>query len=193
MLPDRAGQFDAAMSDLSGDSKTENATMLLSRQASKKRICCRFRFEAPTPSQRLGGELRNRILIVDDHLIARTSIRNLLDGHPFRICGEARDGKEAIEKVIELKPDIILLDINMPVMDGIRAAHEIRLISPETRIVFLTIHDVPAFRSATERLSDAFVSKHKADTELIPVLNRLSETSDGNQPESLKSRRAASA
>jgi DNA-binding NarL/FixJ family response regulator len=136
--------------------------------------------------------LRNRILIVDDHLITRTSIRRLLDGHPFRICGEARDGKEAIEKVVELKPDIILLDINMPVMDGIRAAHEIRLISPETRIIFLTIHDVPAFRSATERLSDAFVSKHKADTELIPVLNRLSETSDGNPPEPPKVRRAAS-
>jgi DNA-binding NarL/FixJ family response regulator len=136
--------------------------------------------------------LRNRILIVDDHLIARTSIRKLLDGHPFRICGEARDGKEAIEKVIELKPDFILLDINMPVMDGIKAAHEIRVISPETRIIFLTIHDVPAFRSATERLSDAFVSKEKANTELIPVLNRLSETSAGKQPEPLKTRRAVS-
>jgi DNA-binding NarL/FixJ family response regulator len=136
--------------------------------------------------------LRNRILIVDDHLIARTLIRRFLDGHPFRICGEASDGKEAIEKVIELKPDIILLDINMPVMDGIRAAHEIRLISPETRIIFLTIHDVPAFRSASERLSDAFVPKHKAGTELIPVLNRLSETSNGNQPEPIKARRAAS-
>jgi DNA-binding NarL/FixJ family response regulator len=133
-----------------------------------------------------------RILIVDDHLIARTSTRRLLDRHQFQICGEARDGKEAIEKVIELKPDIVLLDISMPVMDGIRAAHEIRLVSPETKIIFLTSHDVPAFRNATERLSDAFVSKHKADTELIPLLNRLSETSDGNQPEPIKSRRAAS-
>jgi DNA-binding NarL/FixJ family response regulator len=134
-----------------------------------------------------------RILIVDDHLIARTSIRRLLDRHhQFRICGEARDGKEAIEKVIELKPDIVLLDISMPVMDGIRAAHEMRLVSPEAKIIFLTSHDVPAFRNATERLSDAFVSKHKADTELIPVLNRLTETSDGNQPEPIKSRRAAS-
>jgi CheY-like chemotaxis protein len=59
------------------------------------------------------------------------------EGRTFWICGEARDGKEAIEKVIELKPDIILLDINMPVMDGIRAAHEIRLVSPEAKIIFL--------------------------------------------------------
>jgi YesN/AraC family two-component response regulator len=133
-----------------------------------------------------------RILIVDDHLIARTSIRSLLDGHGFRICGEAKNGKEAIEKVVELKPDIILLDINMPVMDGIRAAHEIRLISPEANIIFLTGHDVPAFRNATEGLSDAFVSKYQAETELIPILERLSETSDGNKPRRLKSRRAAS-
>jgi DNA-binding NarL/FixJ family response regulator len=144
-----------------------------SRRASPMSICCRFRAEAPSlPPQRLGGELPARILIVDDHLIARTSIRRLLEGHPFRICGEARDGKEAIEKVIELKPDIILLDISMPVMDGITAAHEIRVISPETRIVFLTSHDVPAFRNATEMLSDAFVSKSNADADLIPVLTR---------------------
>jgi two-component system response regulator NreC len=54
-----------------------------------------------------------RILIVDNHLIARTSIRSLVDGHPFRICGEARNGKEAIEKVVELKPDIILSDVSL--------------------------------------------------------------------------------
>src|SRR5437879_11573204 len=86
----------------------------------------------------MGGELPARILIVDEHLIARTAIRRLLDGRPFRICGEARDGKETIEKVIELEPDIILLDINMPVMDGIRAANKIRLGSPKRKTVFLT-------------------------------------------------------
>lgn len=133
-----------------------------------------------------------RILIVDDHLIARTSIRRLLDGHPFRICGEARDGKEAIEKVIELKPDIVLLDINMPVMDGIRAAHEIRLVSPETKIIFLTSHDVPAFRNAAQGLAQAFVSKLDADAELIPALNRLAETPPNTPKPSTKSPRAAS-
>lgn len=136
--------------------------------------------------------MRNRILIVDDHLIARTSIRRLLDGHPFRICGEARDGKEAIEKVIELKPDIVLLDINMPVMDGIRAAHEIRLVSPETKIIFLTSHDVPAFRDAAQGLAQAFVSKLDADAELIPALNRIAETPPNTPKPSTKSPRAAS-
>jgi DNA-binding NarL/FixJ family response regulator len=139
----------------------------------------------------VGGELPTRILVVDDHLIARTSIRRLLDGHPFHICGEARDGKEAIEKVIELKPDIVLLDINMPVMDGITAAHEIRLISPDAKIIFVTSHDVPAFRDATQMLSDGFVSKIKADVELIPALNRLTEVQPSPAKLSVKSRRAA--
>ena len=133
----------------------------------------------------------NRILIVDDHLIARTSIRRLLDAHPFRICGEARDGKEAIEKTIELKPDIILLDISMPVMDGVTAAHEIRVISPETKIVFVTSHDVPAFRNASQMLSDGFVSKTTADTDLIPLLTTLAETPPNTSKSPKKSCRAA--
>jgi PleD family two-component response regulator len=69
---------------------------------------------------------------VDDHLGARITIRELLDWHSFQVCGDAKDGKEAIEKVVELRPDIILLDINMPVMNGIKAAQEIRRISPAT-------------------------------------------------------------
>ena len=63
-----------------------------------------------------------KILIVDDHLAARTTIRSLLDWHSFQVCGDAKDGKEAIDKVVELKPDIVILDINMPVMDGVTAA-----------------------------------------------------------------------
>jgi YesN/AraC family two-component response regulator len=59
-----------------------------------------------------------RILIVDDHHAARTTLRELLDWHSFRVCGDAQNGKEAIEKVIELKPEIVLMDINMPVMNG---------------------------------------------------------------------------
>src|ERR1700739_375202 len=82
-----------------------------------------------------------RILIVDDHHAARTTLRELLDWHSFQVCGDAQNGKEAIEKVIELKPDIVLLDINMPVMSGITAATEIRRLAPSTKIVFLTIHD----------------------------------------------------
>lgn len=119
--------------------------------------------------------MHRKILVVDDHQVARAFVRRLLDSYPISICGEATDGKEAIEKVIELRPDIVLLDISMPVMDGIRAAREIQLISPDTKIIFLTSHDGPAFRDATRMLSDAFVSKQQADSELIPVLESLTE------------------
>ena len=119
-----------------------------------------------------------RILIVDDHLRVRTTLRELLDWHSFQVCGDAKDGKEAIERVIELRPDIVLLDINMPVMDGIKAASEIRRISPATKIVFLTMHDSAAIRQATHVWSHGFVSKSTAGTELIPLLNRLAEIPD---------------
>jgi YesN/AraC family two-component response regulator len=77
-----------------------------------------------------------RILIVDDNPVARVTLRELLDWHSFQVCGDAKDGKEAVEKVMELKPDIVLLDINMPVMSGITAATKIRRMAPSTKIVF---------------------------------------------------------
>jgi YesN/AraC family two-component response regulator len=87
------------------------------------------------------------ILVVDDHHAARITLRELLDWHSFQVWGDAQNGKEAIENVLELKPDIVLLDINMPVMDGIAAATEIRRIAPLTKIVFLTVNDALRSRS----------------------------------------------
>jgi|SRR6516225_2723312 DNA-binding NarL/FixJ family response regulator len=114
-----------------------------------------------------------KILIVDDHPLTRNAIRRLLDGDSFHICGEAKDGKEAVEKVVELKPDLVLLDISMPVMNGIKAAVEIRRIAPATKIIFLTNHDTPAIVDATRTLADGFVPKSAAGAELIPTLNSL--------------------
>ncbi len=116
------------------------------------------------------------ILIVDDHHAARITLRELLDWHSFQVCGDAQNGKEAIEKVLELKPDIVLLDINMPVMDGIAAATEIRRIAPLTKIVFLTVNDAPAFQFGMKPWAHGFVSKSTAGTELIPTLHRVAKT-----------------
>ena len=121
-----------------------------------------------------------RILIADDNSVARTTIRALLDWHSFQVCGDAKDGQEAIDKVIELKPDIVLLDINMPIMDGLTAAREIRRISPATKIVFLTIQDAPAVAERTRLWAHGFVPKSAAGTELIPMLNRLVGVVSGN-------------
>ena len=117
-----------------------------------------------------------RILIVDDHPVARDAIRALLDRCSLQVCGEAQDGREAIEQVSRLKPHIVLLDVSMPVMDGLSAAREIRRIAPGTIVVFLTIHESSAIVNALRIWSDEFVPKSQAGSKLIPKLNRLMET-----------------
>jgi DNA-binding NarL/FixJ family response regulator len=125
-----------------------------------------------------------KILIVDDNATARTTIRSLLDWHGFQVWGEASGGKEAIEKAIELKPDIVLMDINIPDMNGISAAQEIRRILPKTKIVFLTVHDTPAAKIGTRLWAHGFVSKSAAGTELIPTLKRVAGMPPDDPPKS---------
>lgn len=114
-----------------------------------------------------------RILIVDDHHAARTTLRELLNWHSFQVCGDAQNGKEATEKVMELKPEIVLMDINMPFMNGIAAATEIRRMAPSTKIVFLTVHEGAGFKAGTKLWAHGFVSKSAAGKELIPTLERI--------------------
>lgn len=113
------------------------------------------------------------ILIADDLPVARIAIRALLDSHSIPVIGEAQNGKEAVEEVTKLRPDLVLLDINMPEMDSILAAYEIRRISPATKIVFLTIHHYPPFVEITRMLGHGCVPKAAAGSELIPTLQRL--------------------
>src|SRR5690242_194977 len=113
-----------------------------------------------------------RILLVDDFERIRSGVRSLLSGELLEICGEAENGREAVERVRELHPDLVLLDIVMPVMNGIEAAHQIHDIAPSTKIVFLTVEDTPE-AAAVARLigADAFVPKSAAGSELLPTLN----------------------
>jgi DNA-binding NarL/FixJ family response regulator len=114
-----------------------------------------------------------RILIADDNTATRITIRELLKWHSFNVCGEAQDGDVAIEKALLLKPDIVVLDINMPRMNGVNAAHEIRRLRPKTKIVFLTIHDTPAVVAALRQWAHGCVCKTEAGINLVPTLNRV--------------------
>ena len=107
-----------------------------------------------------------RILIVDDHEIVRKGLAGLLQPR-WEVCGEAGDGLEAVEKVLELKPDLVLLDLSMPVMGGTAAAREIRRRSPQTKIIFLSMHDSDSV-SELARLAgaDACISKQRPTQEL---------------------------
>ena len=126
-----------------------------------------------------------RLLIVDDHEIVRLGVRILLsDTDQWDICGEARNGAEAVERVAELSPDVVILDLTMPVMSGFDTATRIRRVAPETRIVFFSIHDTPT----TARLAgaDGFVSKSSAAAELASTIRRVLATGETQRPLNLQ-------
>ena len=115
-----------------------------------------------------------RILVVDDHEVVRLGVRCLVESRrDWQVCGEACDGVQAIEKVRELKPDVVILDILMPIMNGFEAAMEIRQIAPATKLVLLSIHEVPV--SAKEVGADAFVSKADVAAELVSTIDRVTQ------------------
>jgi len=92
----------------------------------------------------------------------------------LEICGEDENGKQALEKVRELKPDLVILDISMPVMNGLEAAREIRRFAPRTKIVILSVHDSPQIIEIAEKAgADAYVLKSAADTDLNVTVKRL--------------------
>ena len=81
------------------------------------------------------------ILIVDDNALVRRLIRSYLEpGGAWRVCGEAENGEIAVQRVKELHPDVVILDFQMPVMNGIEAARQIALLAPSTTMVMLTMH-----------------------------------------------------
>src|SRR5260370_39985493 len=83
-----------------------------------------------------------RILIADDHEVARQGIRALLESHPgWEVCAEAKDGREAVELATNSKPDIVLLDIGMPNLNGLDAARQLLAMFPQSRSLILTMHD----------------------------------------------------
>jgi DNA-binding NarL/FixJ family response regulator len=83
-----------------------------------------------------------RILVADDHELVRRGIRGLLRAHRgWRVIGEATNGREAVEKTNKLKPDVAILDISMPDLDGLQATRRIREVAPRTSIVVLTMHE----------------------------------------------------
>ena len=83
-----------------------------------------------------------RILVADDHALIRTGMKNLLEGNKdFLVVGEAADGEEVIEKARELKPDVVVMDISMPKVNGIEATRILKRSRPETGILVLTMHE----------------------------------------------------
>ena len=92
-----------------------------------------------------------RILIVDDNTIIRRSIRECIEENTdWEVCGEAENGRLAVEQVQQLQPDLVILDWQMPVMNGLEAAREIHRIAPSTTMLMLTLHDFGSLRQEAQ-------------------------------------------
>ena len=112
---------------------------------------------------------KHRVVIAEDYTILREGIRSLLSSNPdFEIVGEAEDGRQAIQKVERLKPDLILMDLSMPRMNGMDAIREIKKHCPGTKVLVLTVHKAEEYILATLQAgADGYVLKDANQAELV--------------------------
>lgn len=84
---------------------------------------------------------RVRVLVVDDHEVMRLGIRNLLELRPgWSVCAEANNGQEAVEKTLQFHPDVVIMDVSMPVMNGLEAASQITKKEPQIPVILFSLH-----------------------------------------------------
>ena len=118
-----------------------------------------------------------RILIADDHPFMRTGLRHVLDEHAeFHVIGEADDGRQAVEMAQREKPDVVILDIGMPNLNGIEAAREICASSPGAGIIVLSMHSDEAYvLRALKAGARAYLLKQSAEADLIGAVKAVSQ------------------
>jgi PAS domain S-box-containing protein len=123
-----------------------------------------------------------RILIVDDHEAVRRGIRSLLASRSeWTVCGEAADGLEAVEKARVLGPDVVLMDVSLPQLDGVEAARTIRRERPETNVVIVSQNDPRLLsRQAAEAGARGFVSKSDLARKLLPIIDKVVDEAQQN-------------
>lgn len=116
-----------------------------------------------------------RILIADDHEVARRGIRSLLESHTgWQVCAEAKDGRDAVELAARTKPDLILLDIGMPNLNGLEAARQILPTTPNVAILILTMHDSDnVIREVLRAGARGFLLKSDAGRDLVSAVEAL--------------------
>ena len=118
---------------------------------------------------------KTTLLLVDDHVVMRKGLRLLLESYPeFSVLAEASNGREAVELTAQLKPDLVVMDLSLPEMDGIAAITSIRTNRPDQKVLALTMHDQAIYlEKALAAGASGFVLKRAADIELIAGLRAI--------------------
>lgn len=135
-----------------------------------------------------------RILIADDHAMMRKGLRTVIEPHiGWEICGEATTGTEALESAKSLKPDLVVLDVSMPVLNGLEVAHRISRSLPDVKILLFTMHNSPQFaKDVTKSGAHGYVCKSSGEEVLTQAMEALLQgrtyfDADGAQAKSLAS------
>jgi len=116
-----------------------------------------------------------RIVLADDHVLVRQGLKSLLDREGFQVVAEASDGQEAIRRVDLLQPDIAVMDISMPILNGLNAAREMSRSFPKTKTILLTQHDESQYiRDALEAGVKGYVLKSQAASDLVLAIRQVS-------------------
>jgi DNA-binding NarL/FixJ family response regulator len=116
-----------------------------------------------------------RVVLADDHVLVRQSLKALLDREGFQVLAEASDGQEALRHVQSLQPDIAVLDISMPILNGLDAAREIGRVSPKVKTILLTQHDEDEYISeALDAGIRGYVLKNQAASDLLQAIQQVS-------------------
>ena len=115
-----------------------------------------------------------KILIVDDHEALRAGVRTVLEAHGLEVCGEAGNGLEALQKATELQPDLVILDITMPVLDGFSAAREISKRLPRTGILLLSMHESASMVNVAKSSgARGYVAKSEGIARILTAVDAL--------------------
>jgi PAS domain S-box-containing protein len=124
---------------------------------------------------RSAADARRRILIADDHELMRRGLRGLLESHDeWAVCGEAVEGTEAVRKSTDLKPDLVIMDVNLPGLSGIEAALQIRREREGAKILFFTVHDSDeVIREIVEAGALGYVAKSRASQDLMDAVRNV--------------------
>jgi DNA-binding NarL/FixJ family response regulator len=118
--------------------------------------------------------VQTRIILADDHILVRQGLKSLLERHGFQVVAEASDGQELLKAVASLTPDVAIVDISMPVLNGLDAVRELRKASAKTKPIILTRHDEDQYVTEALRAGvKGYVLKNQAANDLVHAIHQV--------------------